>query len=181
MRLDGLSLEDLPVPLVFSAYRIIRDCNRQFAELFGYGREELVDQSFHRLYPELSGFVLTGELWRTNLAGGSVYTDQRIMQKRDGTRFWAEARGRSKHPEDPFAEAIYCFEPMARAVGPDKALTGRRLQIVALVAQGKTNAVIADEVGLSRRTVEAHRARTMKALGLRNGAELVAWFHEQRG
>ena len=83
------------------------------------------------------GSCLTGQLWRTNLAGGSVYKDQRIMQKRDGTRFWAEARGRSKHPEDPFAEAIYCFEPMARAVGPDKALTGRRLQIVALVAQAK--------------------------------------------
>lgn len=177
----AFALADIPLPLVLAAHRIIRDCNDEFARLFGYERDELAGQSFYRLYPALSGFVLTGAMWRMHLSGGLVYEDQRIMQKRDGTRFWARARGRSRHPEDPFAEAIYCFEPMLRPVLREhRQLSQRRLQIMALVAQGKTSAVIAREIGLSQRTVEAHRARTMKALGLRNTAELVSWFIEQR-
>lgn len=167
----------MPVPLVFATYRIIRDCNNEFARLFGYEREALIGLSFHRLYPAVSNFVLTGAMWRKHLADGSVYYDQRMMQTRDGTQFWAQVRGRSRHPDDPFAEAIYCFEAMARPILPrHRSLSDRRLQVVALVAQGKTSAEIADEIGISRRTAEAHRARTMKALGLRNSAELVNWF-----
>ncbi|MNU00991.1 Bacterial regulatory protein, luxR family [compost metagenome] len=48
-----------------------------------------------------------------------------------------------------------------------------------LVAQGKTNAAIAAEVGLSRRTVEAHRLRLARSVGVANSAELVAWFLSQ--
>ena len=59
-------------------------------------------------------------------------------------------------------------------------LSDRQHQILALVAQGKTNADIAAETGLSRRTVEAHRARLMKAIGVHNAAELIAWFSSNR-
>ena len=55
-------------------------------------------------------------------------------------------------------------------------LSDRQRQILSLVAQGRTNSDIADETGLSRRTVEAHRARLIKSTGVRNTAELVAWF-----
>jgi DNA-binding CsgD family transcriptional regulator len=44
------------------------------------------------------------------------------------------------------------------------------------LSQGKTNAVIAVEIGLSRRTVEAHRLRMMRQAGVANTAELIAWF-----
>jgi DNA-binding NarL/FixJ family response regulator len=55
-------------------------------------------------------------------------------------------------------------------------MTGRQRQILTLVAQGKTKPVIAAEIGLSKRTIEAHRLRMMRTLGLRNSAELAAWF-----
>ena len=55
-------------------------------------------------------------------------------------------------------------------------VTGRQRQILTLVAQGKTNAAIAAEIGLSQRTVEAHRLRMMRQVGVRNTAELIAWF-----
>jgi DNA-binding CsgD family transcriptional regulator len=58
----------------------------------------------------------------------------------------------------------------------EAAMTGRQRQILTLVAQGKTNAVIAEEIGLSKRTVEAHRLRLMRLVRVRNTAELVAWF-----
>jgi PAS domain S-box-containing protein len=179
---DGATLQfrlaEMPVPMVFATHRIIRDCNGEFASLFGFSRDELIDSSFSRLYPRIADFVRVGEVWRTHLAGGQRYYDERIMVGADGERFWCRVNGRSRNHVDPFAAALYCFEPMPRPVTThaEHQLTGRQRQILTLVAQGKTNAEIAMETGLSRRTVEAHRARLMKAIGLRNSAELVAWF-----
>ena len=169
------TLGEIPVPMVFATHRIIRDCNGEFAALFGFAREELIDQSFSRLYPALADFVRTGQMWRSHLPGGQVYYDERIMEGADGHRFWCRVNGRSRHGTDPFAEAIYCFEPMNRPV-TEATVTGRQRQILTLVAQGKTNAVIAAEIGLSKRTVEAHRLRMMRLVGVRNTAELIAWF-----
>src|SRR5687767_10623437 len=103
-------LTDLPVPMVYATHRIIRDCNSEFAETFGYERLELINQSFSRLYPKIRDFVRTGEMWRSNLGGGKVYYDERLMRRRDGTSFWCRVRGRSRNNADPFAEALYCFE-----------------------------------------------------------------------
>lgn len=171
------SLKEIPVPMVYATHRIIRDCNEEFASLFSYTRSELVDRSFARLYPKHSDFVRTGRMWQANLPGGRVYYDERVMTAGDGRRFWCQVHGRTRHATDPFAEAIYCFQPMTRIVVKERiTLTDRQQQIVALVAQGKRNGEIARETGLSIRTVESHRARLMKALGLRNAAELAAWF-----
>lgn len=163
--------------MVYATHRIIRDCNDEFASLFGYRREELLDQSFSRLYPKLADFIRTGDMWRSNLSGGKVYYDERIMIGAGGKRFWCRVNGRTRHDVDPFAGAVYCFEPMVRPASlAAKTLTDRQRQILALVAQGKTNAMIAEEVGLSKRTVEAHRLRLTQKVGVRNSAELVAWF-----
>lgn len=174
-------LTDLPVPMVYATHRIIRDCNSEFAETFGYERLELINQSFSRLYPKIRDFVRTGEMWRSNLGGGKVYYDERLMRRRDGTSFWCRVRGRSRNNADPFAEALYCFEPTNRAVtGNMSLISDRQKQVLTLVSQGKTNVQIAAEIGLSKRTVEAHRARLMRAHSLHNGAELIAWFSSLR-
>ncbi|MGV8855759.1 MAG: LuxR C-terminal-related transcriptional regulator [Devosia sp.] len=178
--LPRLALSDIPVPMVFATHRIIRDCNVEFAELFGFSRDDLVDQSFSRLYPKIADFVRTGQMWRSHLPGGQVYYDERIMLGAGERRFWCRVNGRSRNGADPFAEALYCFEPMNRPV-TQAAITGRQRQILTLVAQGKTNAVIAAEIGLSRRTVEAHRLRMMRTAGVRNTAALVAWFSVSAG
>jgi PAS domain S-box-containing protein len=174
---SGFTLAEIPVPMVYATYRIIRECNEAFAALFGFERRDLVDRSFSRLYPKLADFIRTGEMWGGNLSGGRVYYDERIMVGAGGRRFWCRVNGRSRFEADPFAGALYCFEPMARPVTDAlMTLTDRQRQILALVAQGKTNAAIAAEIGLSRRTVEAHRLRLARLLGVRNAAEMVAWF-----
>jgi DNA-binding CsgD family transcriptional regulator len=174
------ALADIPVPMVFAAHRIIRDCNAEFAALFGYGPGELIDASFSRLYPAVADFIRTGDMWRHHLPGGAVYFDERIMAGAGGRRFWCRVNGRSQDRSDPFAAALYCFEPMNRPVTETTLkLTGRQRQILTLVAQGKTNAAIAVELGLSRRTVEAHRLRLARSIGVANSAELVSWFVSQ--
>lgn len=170
-------LEELPVPLVYATHRIIRETNSAFAELFGYALEDLRNQSFKILYPELTDFVMVGDLWRTNFAGGRSYSDERIMRRRDGSQFWCKVRGRSMDEAEPFSRAIYCFDALSRPiVGARAQLTARQRQIVTFIAQGKTNAQIGAELSLSPRSVETHRYRLIKKLDLKNSAELIAWF-----
>lgn len=167
----------MPVPMVYARHRIIRDCNAEFATLFGLSREEILDRSFARLYPRIADFIRIGHLWRGHLSSGQVFYDERIMTRGDGGRFWCMVNGRSNHPTNPFAEAIYCFQEINRPIeSAGSTFTDRQQQILTLVAQGKNNAAIAEELGLSKRTIESHRARLMRTIGVRNAAELVAWF-----
>lgn len=172
----------MPVPMVYATHRIIRDCNDAFATLFASSRADIVDRSFARLYPEIGDFINRGEQWAANFGGPRIYRDERVMARFNGERFWCRVHGRSlAAQDDPFERALYCFQPIARPVGKvGVVLTERQQQILAQIAQGKTNAEIAVEIGLSRRTIEAHRARLMKALDLRNGAELMSWFSSLR-
>ena len=52
-------------------------------------------------------------------------------------------------------------------------LTPAERKVADRVITGKTNKMIAQELGLSTRTVEAHRARLMQRLGIRSRTELV--------
>ncbi|MDF8357676.1 PAS and helix-turn-helix domain-containing protein [Ensifer adhaerens] len=171
------SLEEIPVPMVYATHRIIRDCNNAFAELFGYGRTDLIDRSFAVLYPKISDFIRTGRMWLEHLPGSRSYYDERIMMSVTGQRFWCQVTGKSFQHEDPFAHALYCFQRLNRpTTSPQVSLTERQHQILTLVSQGKTNARIAKELDLSVRTIESHRARLMKITGCSNSAQLTTWF-----
>lgn len=54
-----------------------------------------------------------------------------------------------------------------------QSLTEREYTVMQLVAAGKLNKVIADELCISVRTVEVHRARVFGKLGVRSSAEVA--------
>lgn len=54
------------------------------------------------------------------------------------------------------------------------ALTGRERQILFSIARGETNAVIAERLGISANTVDKHRTKIMRKLGVHSAAELLA-------
>lgn len=54
-------------------------------------------------------------------------------------------------------------------------LTNRELEILQLIAMGKSNKEIASDLDLSVNTVAVHRANIMNALGLHKTAELVVY------
>lgn len=54
-------------------------------------------------------------------------------------------------------------------------LTGREIEILELLKTGKTTKEIASRLGLSVRTVDIHRSNIKRKLGLRTGAELIAY------
>jgi predicted ATPase/DNA-binding CsgD family transcriptional regulator len=58
-------------------------------------------------------------------------------------------------------------------------LTEREREVAALIAQGKTNRDIAQELVLSRRTVEKHAANILSKLGLTSRTQIVRWAIEK--
>jgi DNA-binding CsgD family transcriptional regulator len=55
-------------------------------------------------------------------------------------------------------------------------LTHREWEIVHLVAEGLTEAEIGDVLCISRRTVHNHLTHVYSKAGVRNRAQLVAWY-----
>lgn len=52
-------------------------------------------------------------------------------------------------------------------------LTARETEIIRCIARGMQNDAIAEELGISPHTVQTHRKRIMKKLGVRSSSELV--------
>lgn len=61
----------------------------------------------------------------------------------------------------------------ARRDGFLDALTERERQVAGLAAHGLSNREVGDQLGISHRTVEVHKARIMNKLGIRTTAELI--------
>jgi len=64
--------------------------------------------------------------------------------------------------------------------GPPDNLSEREVEVLKLVALGHTNAEISQQLYLSVRTVESHRAHIQKKAGRTTRAELVAYAREHR-
>jgi len=71
----------------------------------------------------------------------------------DLTDYWADLRGRTNRPR----------------------LTNREKEVLKLIAEGKSNKEIGDDLFISVHTVERHRANIMAKLSLRGTADLVKY------
>lgn len=59
--------------------------------------------------------------------------------------------------------------------GVDRLLTEMQVEVLTRVAQGKSTKEIAHELGLSAKTVDAHRGRIMERLQLHDAASLTRY------
>jgi two-component system, NarL family, response regulator NreC len=71
------------------------------------------------------------------------------------------------------------LEVLRRAVDGDN-LISREVEVLRLIALGHTSVEIAAKLHLSRRTVETHRARILRKLGLKTRADLVQFALDRR-
>lgn len=83
-------------------------------------------------------------------------------------------------PLDPAVAAKLVKDYVRRVQGPTEStnagdLTAREMEVLQLVAEGHTNAVIAERLGLSRKTVDVHRTNLMRKLDLHDVTELVKY------
>ncbi len=65
-------------------------------------------------------------------------------------------------------------------VTPFESLTEREAETLRLLAQGKTNQQISQELFVTLKTVEKHVANILRKLGVKNRTEAAAWIRENR-
>ncbi|MFZ0951341.1 MAG: response regulator transcription factor [Candidatus Sulfotelmatobacter sp.] len=70
--------------------------------------------------------------------------------------------------------------PAERLFRSQRALTAREREVLKLLAEGKTVRAAATVLGLSSKTVDAHKFNLMRKLGIHNKAELVMWAIQKR-
>jgi two-component system, NarL family, response regulator NreC len=79
---------------------------------------------------------------------------------------------------------IHSADELPRAVGSaspqEHTLTTREREVLKLLAEGKTVRRAATDLGLSSKTVDAHKFNLMRKLGIHNKAELVMWAIQKR-
>ncbi|QEW19079.1 Transcriptional regulatory protein UhpA [Marinibacterium anthonyi] len=167
------AFERAPVGLVVTLDRTILTCNAMFEDMFGYRRGQLEGRSLSLLYPSDDEYQRIGEIGLAEMQRTGSYHDERIMKRRDGSRFWCSVRGRSQDRTSPFTRAVWTMIDISDS-RPIVDLTKRERQVAMLMTEGRTSKQIAETLKISPRTVEAHRGRLFEKLGVRNTAECVA-------
>lgn len=84
-----------------------------------------------------------------------------------------------KTVSDVRARAVAEF-PLEEVVPRKRVLTTREREVLKLLAEGRTVRSAAGVLGLSVKTVDAHKFNLMRKLGIHNKAELVMWAIQKR-
>lgn len=109
-------------------------------------------------------------------AGGSGYVPKSSLEAQLVDAILAVARGEYYAPARLLAELA---REMAHGDPYKHAkLTPREREVVRQIAQGSTYREIAEDLGISEKTVATYRERASEKLGVRSRAELVRWALE---
>jgi predicted ATPase/DNA-binding CsgD family transcriptional regulator len=109
------------------------------------------------------GDHIVARLWAQGLAlSAEAAIDLAFATEADG------ATEADEQPEDPVLS-------YAGAATPPSSLTPREREIAALVASGRSNKAIAEELFISPATVARHVANILAKLGFRSRAQIAAW------
>jgi two-component system response regulator NreC len=149
------------------------------ASVFGLGADEL-EQLVRQASPQSKVLFLTmregDDRLREERAGGACAARQ-TSAKELGEMirrlcFRGRAAVREMWPIDPKQAAE---EPSRKGM-----LTAREREVLELLAEGQTVRSAAGILGLSVKTVDAHKFNLMRKLGIHNKAELVMWAIRER-
>jgi DNA-binding NarL/FixJ family response regulator len=72
------------------------------------------------------------------------------------------------------------WQPSGPLPAPRRVLTAREREVLKLLAEGRTVRSAASVLGVSAKTVDAHKFNLMRKLGIHNKAELVMWAIQER-
>jgi two-component system, NarL family, response regulator NreC len=90
----------------------------------------------------------------------------RMVQTVCATHHWSSLQPHNMQVSAPQQEA--------------RILTAREQEVLKLLAEGKTVRAAATDLGLSSKTVDAHKFNLMRKLGLHNKADLVMWAIQKK-
>jgi len=132
-------------------------------------------------------------LWRMCITLGKLYATRGCLEQAEV--MFSDARTiieelatnvSDNRVRDSFLRCATAQLPHSPALSPRRdakqkfgGLTEREREVAALIAQGKSNRVIADELILSERTIEKHVERIMAKLGFTSRAQIAVWAMEK--
>lgn len=100
--------------------------------------------------------------------------------RKNAPRFELEMAIRSvMHSGSYFGNGVAQLLLQEPAPEPSKLLTDRQLEVLVLIAQGRSAKEIGYQLGLSSKTVDVHRAKIMERLGLHDVASLARYAVRQ--
>ena len=173
VQMSLLAYDEAPIGLALTEYRIITSCNKTFADMFGYTKDELIGNSFRMLYASNQEFERIRDVGIDHLKRDGVYLDERIIQRRDESKFWCRFRAHTLTPDEPLKRTILSFAVISETT-PNVSLTAREREVVMHLSRGETSKEIARQLNLSPRTIDDVRGRLLKKLDVRNTTELLA-------
>jgi PAS domain S-box-containing protein len=141
------------------------ECNQALVELFGYDSKEEIQT----INDVVSQYVNKND---RSVLLEKLKKDKRIecfqvqLKRKDGESIWAETTA------EIFPEQGY-LEGAMQDITASKVLTQAERTVLRLVVEGMGNKQVARSLDRSVRTIEDHRARCMKKLGVDSLAELV--------
>ena len=125
VREQRLIVETLPLGIIHLVEdRRIARANPRAAELFGMRLEEMIGRSTADFYPEPAAFEEVGRVGYAQMAAGGIFRDDRVLQRRDGRRFWGRLIGQYIDPNNEALGSIWIVDDIDR----DKALEERLRQ-----------------------------------------------------
>lgn len=83
--------------------------------------------------------------------------------------------GGGKYVTTSLAEKLACTLSGGQSEAPHEALSNRELQVLRLIAAGKTIKEVASELSLSEKTVATYRARVAEKMGLVTNVEMARY------
>lgn len=118
VREQRLIMEALPLGVILLVGRRIMRVNPRAAEVFGWDAPDMLGLSTEYLHPNRAAFEEVGRVGYARMVGGEIYRDDRILQRKDGSRFWARLIGQYIDPTNTELGSIWMVDDIDR----DKAL-----------------------------------------------------------
>jgi pimeloyl-ACP methyl ester carboxylesterase len=167
------------------------DADAGFRAMFArYQREATSAASARRLLAACYDINVADDLARIAAPTTVIHRrDDRAVPLKEGERLAAGINGATLAVLDgrthiPFvgdAQSVLAamrhglgLPPLKPKVRPS--VTPRQLEVAALVAQGRSNRQIADELVITERSAESHVERIRARLGFRSRAQIAAWY-----
>lgn len=170
---ESLGFLHSPIATLVLSDRIIMRANFMVETVFGWRPDEIEGKSMRLLYPGQTDFEQVGERSRTAFASNDTCRDERLMRRKNGQILWMEGRGRTLDRQHPFHLAIWTYVPLEVETATPEILTSAEKMVAKYLVSGFTSKEIAQTLGRSPRTIEAHRANMMRKMQARNASELV--------
>lgn len=162
------------------AQRLHVQVNPDYLRLLGYRRDGVIGRPVYQFV--VGGPLLSPARWTAALASGRFHGEAEMIRA-DGTHVGVQWAGNTEIVTGRRLVLFVAlgtsrwggsFRRAAEADPEPRALSGRELEIVRLVARGESGPEIAAELHIAHDTVRTHVRNAMLKVGARSRAHLVA-------